>query len=169
MVKKVEAERQQTSSSASADERSQGGFALIEIVCVLAIIGMIAAVLLPSIPRTTSRTRLEAYAVEAASILKMDRNAARSRHVAVATIVAAPARLIRSGSSNRTIQLPRDVSLEAVTAANCPAPGNGPSIGFFPSGRSCGGTLALFTPGMRYEVRVNWLTGGIEIVPQRPV
>jgi general secretion pathway protein H len=170
MVKKVEAEQQQTSSLASADRGTgQGGFALIEIVCVLAIIGMIAAVLLPSIPRATSRTRLEAYAVEAASILKMDRNAARSRRVPVATLVVAPARMIRSGSSSRSIQLPRDVSIEAVTAANCPGGSGGQTIDFFPSGRSCGGTLALFIPGMRYEVRVNWLTGGIEIVPQRPV
>ena len=31
---------------------------------------------------------------------------------------------------------------------------------------SCGGVIALARPGMGYEVRVNWLTGGVEIVPQ---
>jgi general secretion pathway protein H len=32
---------------------------------------------------------------------------------------------------------------------------------------SCGGTIAMARPGMGYEVRVNWLTGGVEIVPQK--
>jgi general secretion pathway protein H len=30
---------------------------------------------------------------------------------------------------------------------------------------SCGGVIALTRSGVGYEVRVNWLTGGIEIVP----
>jgi general secretion pathway protein H len=29
---------------------------------------------------------------------------------------------------------------------------------------SCGGTIALSRLGRRYEIRVNWLTGGIDIV-----
>ena len=40
-------------------------------------------------------------------------------------------------------------------------------IDFFPSGMSCGGVLALARPGMGFEVRVNWLTGGVDIVPQK--
>ena len=41
-------------------ERDAGerGFALIEMLCVLAIIGMLAAIILPAIPRTTTRARL---------------------------------------------------------------------------------------------------------------
>jgi general secretion pathway protein H len=30
---------------------------------------------------------------------------------------------------------------------------------------SCGGTLALTRLGVGYQVRVNWLTGGVEVVP----
>ena len=32
--------------------------------------------------------------------------------------------------------------------------------------KKCGGTIALARPGMGYEIRVNWLTGGVEIVAQ---
>jgi len=32
---------------------------------------------------------------------------------------------------------------------------------------SCGGVIALSRPGMGVEVRVNWLTGGVDIVPQK--
>src|SRR4030067_181486 len=45
----------------------EGGFTLIEVVCVLAIIALVAAILLPEIPRGTSRSRLQAYALEIAT------------------------------------------------------------------------------------------------------
>jgi general secretion pathway protein H len=55
---------------------AERGFTLLEIVCVLAIIALLAAVLLPFIPHQTSRSRLQAYALQAATLLKADRNAA---------------------------------------------------------------------------------------------
>jgi len=39
-------------------DEAEGGFTLLEMVCVLAVIAMLAAVLLPLIPRQTSRSRL---------------------------------------------------------------------------------------------------------------
>jgi general secretion pathway protein H len=161
-------ERQPTSPAARA-ERGIGerGFALIEILCVLAIIGLLAAIILPAIPRTTTRAKLESYAVETAALLKADRNAALRRQIQVTTQIDAVARSIRSGVTGRSIRLPNDVSLEALLASRCADRNAGRSIDFFPSGMSCGGTLALTRPGMGYEVRVNWLTGGVDIVPQK--
>jgi general secretion pathway protein H len=143
------------------------GFALIEILCVLAIIGLLAAIILPAIPRATTRARLESYAVEAATLLKADRNAALRRQIWVVTQVDAEARAIRSGVSGRIIRLPNDVTMQAMLASRCADRAAGRSIDFFPSGMSCGGVIALARPGMGYEVRVNWLTGGVEIVPQK--
>jgi prepilin-type N-terminal cleavage/methylation domain-containing protein len=42
----------------------QTGFTLLEVVCVLAIIALLAAIALPSIPRDTSLSGIEAYALE---------------------------------------------------------------------------------------------------------
>ena len=159
-------ERQRTLSAARA-ERGTAGFALIEILCVLAIIALLAAIILPSIPRTTTRAKLESLAVQTAALLKTDRSAALRRHVQVATLVDAPSRTIRSGASGRMLRLPDDVRVEAVLAARCADRPAGGSIDFFPSGMSCGGVIALARPGMGYEVRVNWLTGGVDIVPQK--
>ena len=39
---------------------------------------------------------------------------------------------------------------------------------FFSTGMSCGGVITLSRLGSGYEVRVNWLTGGVEIVPFNP-
>ena len=76
--------------SESKDGSGEQGFALIEIRCVLTIIGMLAAIILPAIPRATSRARLESYAVETAALLKADRNSALRRQIQVATQIDAP-------------------------------------------------------------------------------
>ncbi len=149
--------------------RGEQGFALIEILCVLAIIGMLAAIILPAIPRTTTRAKLESYAVETAALLKTDRSVALRRQIQVATRVDAETRSIRSGVTGRVIRLPNDVSVNALLASRCADRAAGSSIDFFPSGMSCGGTIALVRPGMGFEVRVNWLTGGVDIVPQKPL
>jgi general secretion pathway protein H len=168
MVRKAAVARQPTSAAARA-ERGVGerGFALIEILCVLAIIGMLAAIILPALPRATTRAKLESYAVQTAALLKADRNAALRRQIQVATQIDAARRSIRSGVTGRVIRLPDDVSIDATLAVRCADRVVGRSIDFFPSGMSCGGTIAMARPGMGYEVRVNWLTGGVEIVPQK--
>ena len=153
------------SHSSRAD--GERGFALIEILCVLAIIGLLAAIILPGFPRSTTRARLESLAVETAAILKADRSAALRRHAQVATIVDAPERAIRSGATGRILRLPSDVTIDAALASRCADREAGRSIDFFPSGMSCGGTIALARPGIGYEIRVNWLTGGVEIVTQK--
>jgi general secretion pathway protein H len=152
---------------AYAGTTKERGFALIEMLCVLAIIGLLAAIILPAIPRATSRAKLESYAVEAAALLKADRTAALRRQIQVATQVDAEARSIRSGVTGRVIRFPADVAIDAYLATRCADRNAGHSIDFFPSGMSCGGTIALARPGMGYEVRVNWLTGGVEIVPKK--
>ncbi len=85
----------------------------------------------------------------------------------MATEVDAEARAIRSGGTGRILLLPSDVRLQATLASRCADRNAGHSIDFFPSGMSCGGTLALARPGVGFEIRVNWLTGGVEIVPQK--
>jgi general secretion pathway protein H len=112
-------ERQPTLPAARAERSDERGFALIEILCVLAIIGLLAAIILPAIPRATSRAKLESYAVETAALLKADRTAALRRQIRVKTVVDAEARSIRSGVTGRTIRLPGDVTLEAMLASRC--------------------------------------------------
>jgi general secretion pathway protein H len=144
--------------------RQTAGFTLIEVVCVLAIIALLASLALPAIPRATSRARLEAYALETAALLTGDRNAAIRRRTEVATALDARARTIRSGAGGDRIQLPRDVAFDALLAQTCNGRNAGATIDFFPSGVSCGGTIQLRRGSDGYQVRVNWLTGGAEVV-----
>jgi general secretion pathway protein H len=143
---------------------TQRGFTLLEMVCVLAIIALLAAVLLPFIPRQTSRSRLQAYALQAATLLKADRNAAIDRNATVATLVDASNRVIHSGSSRAMVRIPDDVRFDALLPQNCRRQAALSTIRFFGNGSSCGGSIALTRFDAGYEVRVNWLTGRVEIV-----
>lgn len=144
----------------------ENGFTLLEMVCVLALIAMMAAVLLPFIPHQTSRSRLQAYALQTATLLKADRNAAIRRGADVSTLVDTASRSIRSGATADTIRIPDDVRFDALLPQTCNRRAALSTISFFASGMSCGGAIALTRLDAGYEIRVNWLTGRIEIVPR---
>jgi len=134
------------------------------MTAVIAIVAMVAAILLPVAPRATTRQRLAAYAVETAALLKADRNAALLRSAQINAQIDAPGRMIRSGSSGRVMRIPNDVSFQAMLPLTCNERPARSTISFFATGMSCGGTIVLSRLGAGYEVRVNWLTGGIEVV-----
>jgi general secretion pathway protein H len=142
----------------------EAGFTLIEAVAVIAIVAMLAAIALPRIPHATSRPMLEAYAMEVAALLKADHVAALRRRIRVDTALNRSDRTVISGAGAGAVQLPPDVAFDAIVAENCNGRRNGDAIGFLPNGRSCGGVVALARPGAAYQVRVNWFTGGVDIV-----
>jgi len=144
-------------------DRTQRGFTLLEMACTLGVVALMAAVLLPSIPRQTSRARLQAYAVEIAAILKADRNAAISRGTSVATLVDAAGRVVISGTSGARIKVANDVGLDTVLAKTCAQRAVVATIEFFASGSSCGGAITLTRQNFTCEIQVNWLTGRVEI------
>ncbi len=79
------------------------------------------------------------------------RSAALRRNVQVATLVDAEQRAVRSGATGRIVRFPGDVTVDTMLASRCADRPAGRSIDFFPSGMSCGGTIALARPGMGYE------------------
>jgi general secretion pathway protein H len=87
------------------------------------------------------------------------------RRTQIVTDVNAQTRAIRSGSTGRVVRLPNDVTFDAALASTCNQRRAGETIRFFASGMSCGGVLAFTRLGVGYQVRVNWLTGGVEVVP----
>jgi general secretion pathway protein H len=140
------------------------GFTLLEMVCVLALVALMAAVLLPLFPRHTTRSRLQGYVLQTAALLKEDRDAAIRRGTAVATLVDRGSRVIRSGAGAEMIRIPDDVRFETVLPRTCNQREALSTIRFFASGMSCGGAVQFAREDVGYEVRVNWLTGRIEIV-----
>lgn len=138
---------------------------MLEVICVLAIVLLLAALALPAIPRATSLPRLEGYALETAALLNADHNAAQRSSRDVATEIDAPGRTVRSGASGHVVQYPSDVSVQALLASRCEDRSAGATIRYLASGMSCGGVITLTRLGVGYQVRVNWLTGVAEVVP----
>src|SRR5262245_40770760 len=164
-ARKAARERRPISRAGRSEGRNgEDGFTLLEVVCVLAIVAMLVAVLMPALSGSTSRPRLEAYALAIATVLKADRTAAIRRHTPVATGINAPARVIRSGATGRGVRIARDVVVDAILPDRCNRRLGSSAISFLPSGMSCGGVIRLSRPGVGYEIRVNWLTGGTEVV-----
>ena len=144
---------------------AERGFTLLEMVCVLAIIAMLAAVLLPLIPRQTSRSRLQAYALQTATLSegRPQRGDPAPERTSPRWSTPEHARSVRARRSE-TIRIPDDVRFDALLPQTCRQHAALSTISFFANGMSCGGTIALTRLDAGYEVRVNWLTGRIEIV-----
>ncbi len=142
---------------------AEAGFTLIEMTCALAIVALIAAVVLPALPRATSRPRLEGYAVETAALLIGDRNAAMRRGAPVTARLDGRNRTIRSGVGDAIVTFPADVAFDALLAETCDGREAADSIEFFPNGMSCGGAIFIGRGDVCFEIRVNWLTGVVEV------
>jgi general secretion pathway protein H len=143
---------------------SQAGVILLDVVITLAIFGLVALLVLPSLPRGTSASRQSGYAAQIAAVMKNDRTAAARQGREIATRVDVANRRVASGSSDVAINLPDDVNLEVVASQLCNDAGGRFAIRFAPDGRSCGAIVHVTKDGLDWRIRVNWLTGLIDIV-----
>ena len=74
------------------------------------------------------------------------------------------AREIRSSRRDRVLAIPADVDMRATVSGGCRSSASAAPIAFYEDGRSCGGVVTFAAGGSSFEVRVNWLTGGVEVV-----
>ncbi|MBV9248246.1 MAG: prepilin-type N-terminal cleavage/methylation domain-containing protein [Acetobacteraceae bacterium] len=128
---------------------AQRGFTLIEMIVVLAVLGLMLMLVLTHGPAHSERLTLEAATREVAGTLRV----ARARAIAQNRIVAV--RLAPNGfqMDGDTLRLMPPALLLS-----------GPSfIAFQPDGSSSGGSVAVQGGGMRDAIVVDWLTGRIRV------
>ncbi len=139
----------------------QAGFTLLELLVVLAIIGLAAAVALPALNRSPGRAELARGAQEVAAALRAARALAITENrPASFTADTLSGRFAADGQADRYV--PDGIGL-SVTTVQGQAAGDVADIRFFPDGSSTGGGVVLSRGALAYEVRVSWLTGAATV------
>ena len=151
-------------SSAIEQQEPQSGFTLLETMCALAIIGLIATLALPQPGRGTTATILHGLAYRVAAVLDADRFAARRHGHAGFTTLDPRSRHIVSGASGMVLTLPADLTLTSDRTHECGFGRERQGVAFTPDGYACGDFIRMETAQSSVEIRINALTGGALIV-----
>jgi general secretion pathway protein H len=152
------------SSTDSADRQRSGahGYMLLDLALALAILLLLFAVAWPVVGRGTSNARQAAVALDIATLLRVDRSFASSKGVPVATRFDLGRRTV-IGATGRRIEVPGDLAMTITTAAQCVEGGQRFAILFAPDGTSCGGVIVLGTDNETHAIRINWLSGAVDV------
>jgi general secretion pathway protein H len=142
--------------------RRPSGFTLFEVLVVLAIIGVVTAVVAPAILRGFPGTQAKAAALEIAAALRQARSRAVAENADVAVLfdVAGQAYVLEQ---TRPRALPEGIRLELYAAQVEQVDAATGGIRFFPDGSATGGQVTVGDEIARYQVDVDWLTGRISV------
>jgi general secretion pathway protein H len=142
---------------------TQRGFTLIEMVVVLAIVGLLLAFIVPLGGGHAERAEFARSVDDMASALRMTRGRAiRDDRSAVLVVDVRQARY--SGAGNMVIGgFPAGTRLSLVTTEDEKEGATLGSIRFFPDGSSTGGGITVVRGALRYDVLVDWLTGAVSV------
>jgi|SoiMethySBSTD1v2_1073268.scaffolds.fasta_scaffold1553394_2 general secretion pathway protein H len=144
--------------------RAPAGFTLLEVLMVLAIIGLVAAFTLPALRRPPDKLRLEAATHTLVSALRFSRVQAIARNEDVIVTLHAERRILES-STGPALQLDQEISVEMIFAASERRRNGAGAIRFYPDGTSSGADIVLTLNKRRTRVSVNWLTGEARLDP----
>jgi len=140
----------------------KSGFTLLEVLAVMLIIALVSSLVVAVTPGT-GRAKLKALTMEIAALFRRERLGAiltgRDREVTLDG-----ERRAFVGDGGDAIVVPRDVVVDLLGADELWS-GRQAVVRFHPDGASSGTVLKLAREGAQYEVRVNWYTGGVAIVP----
>ena len=141
----------------------EDGFTLIEVIVVIAVLGLITMMILPMMTGTQARVELQTAARELAAGLRTTRNLAMTRGRAEAFVVDTASGAYRAGTASTPRRVPSGVRLLLVTTTDEQIDDKVGAICFFADGSSSGGGVKLAKGNNGDTVLVDWLTGRVSI------
>lgn len=139
------------------------GFTLLELLVVLAVIGLLAALAAPRLAGVLPGAALDAGVRDLQAGLRESRSLAFSRNREVRFILDGGTNSYRIDVGNGGGELPKDISITLVTGIKEVEAMDRGAIRFFPDGSSTGGWIELSGRGGERAIHVDWLTGRINL------
>jgi len=140
------------------------GVTLLEMLVVLAIMGLVAALVLPTFGNGVSTSELRSSARQVAAGLRAARSEAVSQRRETFLVLDLEGRRFKVDRDPKEYTLPPRIEIKLFTAQRDIVDARTGSIRFFPDGGSNGGRVTLAAGERKYDVDVDWLTGRVAIL-----
>ena len=156
-------QRRAARTAASARRRARG-VTLLELLIVLSIMAVIAAMVMPIFGSGVSTAELKGAAREVAAGLRLARSEALATRKETRVMLDLEHRSFQVEPDARAHALPRQIELKLFTAQSDLVSDRVGAIRFFPDGGSNGGRVTLAVGERKFNVDVDWLTGRVAIL-----
>jgi len=134
------------------------GFTLLELLVVLAIVGMVGVLTMPTLAPPSDALRLQAAAGEIIQTFRRARSSAIARNTDVAVTIDVDKHTVH-WPAGQLLRVDRDITAQLKVAEPEPsAPARG-SFRFFADGSSTGGNVTLKLKHKETHICVDWLSG----------
>lgn len=147
-----------TVPSASGRADATAGFTLAEMLVVLAIMAVVAAIAAPGIARNYRTKSLETLTSEITTRLRLSRTSAIATAKPRQIILDPRAGAIRFDERD-TLILPQDIKMTVTTGQETTVADRQAILTFLPDGSASGMEIDLQRKGQIARIEVNWLTG----------
>jgi len=140
---------------------------LIELLTVMAIIAVVTSSVVMLAQTGTAGATLKATAYGIAANMREARASAVSTRRQQVVLINTRRRLITRNGAYKMAKIAPNIGLTIFSAEHERVSRDTAGVRFFPNGSSTGATLRLIRNGQKYDVRVDWLTGRVEVVPAK--
>lgn len=144
-----------------------GGFTLVELLVVLAIISLLLAFTPAAFNRMMPGLEVQSASRQLAASMRSARSAAIRDNAEVTLTLDLEARVYRLDQLGQEQAIDEAIEVSMLTARSELEGEQTGRIRFYPDGTSTGGRVTFAGGGAAYDILVDWLTGRVRILEKR--